>query len=86
MGQIVSAAAISHTFGASAEHDPAIARICVGMAAIGRAVAASSPDLLVVVSSDHLNNFTLDAQIPLAVGVADSYTPLGDMGVRRSES
>lgn len=81
MGRIVSAAATSHTFGDSAADASAAARIQSGMAQIGRIIEQSQPDVLVVVSSDHLNNFTLDAQIPLAVGIADEYVPLGDMGV-----
>ncbi|SAL80833.1 protocatechuate 4,5-dioxygenase [Caballeronia arvi] len=84
MGRIVSAAATSHTFGDSEGEAEAISRVCTGMASIGRAIADSRPDVLVVASSDHLNNFTLDAQIPLAIGIADEYQPLGDMGMPRT--
>lgn len=84
MGRIVSAAATSHTFGNDAADAPAAERIQSGMAQIGNIVAKSLPDVLVVVSSDHLNNFTLDAQIPLAIGIADEYIPLGDMGVPKT--
>ncbi|VVE10091.1 protocatechuate 3,4-dioxygenase [Pandoraea terrigena] len=83
MGRIVSAAATSHTFGASEGAEKAVERVRAGMAEIGRAIADSRPDVLVIASSDHLNNFTLDAQIALAVGIADEYVPLGDMGVPR---
>ncbi|WP_321867787.1 DODA-type extradiol aromatic ring-opening family dioxygenase [Paraburkholderia tropica] len=84
MARIVSAAATSHTFGATAGVEEAVARILDGMGAIGAAVQASRADVLVLASSDHLNNFTLDAQIPLAVGVADEYAPLGDLGLSRA--
>ncbi|SDC47730.1 2'-aminobiphenyl-2,3-diol 1,2-dioxygenase, large subunit [Paraburkholderia lycopersici] len=53
------------------------------MAEIGREIANSNPTIVIVVSSDHLNNFTLDAQTSLAIGIADEYVPLGDMGVPR---
>ncbi len=81
MGSIVSAAATSHTFGSSAADPMAAERIQAGMAEIGRIVSQSNPDILIVASSDHLNNFTMDAQIPLAIGISDEYVPLGDMGV-----
>jgi len=81
MGCLVSAATTSHTFGSDAVNAPAALRIRKGMAAVGQAIRRSRPDILVIVSSDHLNNFTLDAQIPLAVGIADTYVPLGDLGV-----
>ncbi|WP_341249129.1 hypothetical protein [Cupriavidus pauculus] len=85
MGRIVSAAATSHTFGTTSEAEASAEAILKGMATIGRAIEASKPNVLLVVSSDHLNNFNLDAQIPLAVGIADEYMPLGDMGVPRDQ-
>ncbi|CAG9243245.1 2'-aminobiphenyl-2,3-diol 1,2-dioxygenase, large subunit [Paraburkholderia unamae] len=83
MGRIVSAAATSHTFGAKDGCEAAVQRVCNGMAEIGKAVSGSDPHIIVVVSSDHLNHFTLDTQTSLAIGVADDYVPLGDMGVPR---
>ncbi|VVE12835.1 Protocatechuate 4,5-dioxygenase beta chain [Pandoraea communis] len=84
MGQIVGVAATSHTFGTTEDAPETVERVSAGMAEIGRAIADSRPDVLVIASSDHLNNFTLDAQIALAVGIADEYQPLGDMGVPRT--
>ncbi|WP_397476280.1 hypothetical protein [Pusillimonas sp.] len=81
MGKIVSVAATSHTFGNTSGVEQATQRVVEGMAEIGRHIAQSSPDVLVIVASDHLNNFTLDTQIPIAIGIADEYKPLGDMGI-----
>ncbi|MDP9919014.1 protocatechuate 4,5-dioxygenase beta chain/2'-aminobiphenyl-2,3-diol 1,2-dioxygenase large subunit [Variovorax boronicumulans] len=83
MAKIVSGAATSHTFGLPGNAADAAQRIADGMLEIGRRVRASKPDLLLIVSSDHLTNFNLDFQIPWAVGLADSYLPLGDLGTRR---
>ncbi|OAJ52047.1 hypothetical protein A6V36_18135 [Paraburkholderia ginsengiterrae] len=84
MGQIVSAAATSHTFGVTDDVETQAQRIFDGISEIGRAIRASRPDVLVIASSDHLNDFSLDFQIPLAVGIADQWTPLGDLGVPRT--
>ena len=42
------------------------------------------PDAVVIANSDHMNNFTLANQVTLAVGVADQFEPLGDMGIPRT--
>ncbi|WP_296555871.1 hypothetical protein [Pigmentiphaga sp.] len=81
MGKLVSAVATSHTFGLPDNHIEATERVAEGMREIGRRVRAAKPDILIIVSSDHLTNFDLDVQIPFAVGMADGYEPLGDLGV-----
>src|SRR5687768_9638167 len=81
MGRIVSAAATSHTLGPPTEIEARADRVFDGMMAIGRRIRASKPDVVLIVTSDHLNNFRLDRQIPFAVGLSDAFTPLGDLGV-----
>jgi aromatic ring-opening dioxygenase catalytic subunit (LigB family) len=56
-------------------------RVFAGMREIGRRVRALDPDVIVLISSDHLNNFTLSMQANFAIGIADEFTPLGDTGV-----
>jgi protocatechuate 4,5-dioxygenase beta chain/2'-aminobiphenyl-2,3-diol 1,2-dioxygenase large subunit len=56
-------------------------RVFDGMKEIGRRVRADAPDVIVYVSSDHLMNFKLELQVPLAVGAADAFEPFGDMGI-----
>lgn len=84
MGQIVSAAATSHTFGVSEGVEAQTKRIFDGIDRIGEAIRASKPDVMLIATSDHLVNFSLDFQIPLAVGISDSWVPYGDLGVPRA--
>jgi protocatechuate 4,5-dioxygenase beta chain/2'-aminobiphenyl-2,3-diol 1,2-dioxygenase large subunit len=81
MGTIVSAAATSHTLGPPTGIEARAERVFDGMLEIGRRVRASKPDVVLIVTSDHLQNFRLDRQIPFAVGLSDTFTPLGDLGV-----
>lgn len=83
MGQIVSAAATSHTFGLPEGVEAKAQRIFDGIARIGEVIRASKPDVMLIATSDHLNNFSLDFQIPLAVGISDEWLPYGDLGVPR---
>jgi len=81
MGRIVSAAATSHTLGPPTGIEARAERVFDGMLEIGRRIRASKPDILLIVTSDHLNNFRLDRQIPFAVGLSEEFTPAGDLGV-----
>ncbi len=83
MGSIVGAFAMSHQLGAPDGVEEASERVFQGMREIGRRVRARAPDLIVVLTSDHLNNFSLADPAPFAVGTAASFTPCGDMGLPR---
>lgn len=83
MGKIVSAAATSHTFGVADGVEAQAQRIFDGIDRIGQAIQASKPDVILIATSDHLVNFSLDFQIPLAVGISDEWCPYGDLGVPR---
>ena len=84
MGKVVGGFATSHVLFSPEGVNDAAERVLQGMLAIRAQVQALQPDVLVVISSDHLNNFTLRQQTTLAVGVADQFTPLGDMGLPRT--
>ncbi len=84
MGSIVGGFATSHVLFPATDVAQQAARVLAGMMKIRAAVQLLKPDALVVASSDHMNNFTLSHQIPLAVGVADEFVPLGDMGLPRT--
>lgn len=81
MGRIVGGFATSHVLFKPDGVEEQAQRVFNGMMAIREKIRALAPDLLVVASSDHLNNFTLKHQVTLAIGVADEFTPLGDMGI-----
>ncbi|MDV3455366.1 hypothetical protein RZN05_00100 [Sphingomonas sp. HF-S4] len=83
MAKLVGAFAMSHQLGAPDGVEEQSERVFEGMKAIGRRIRALDPDVLVVVTSDHLNNFTLTAPAPFAVGTAETFHPLGDMGLPR---
>jgi len=81
VGKVVGTFAMSHVV---FEHEKVAAqaeRVFTGMREIAKRIKDLKPDVLIVATNDHLNNFNLALQVPFIVGVADSYTPLGDMGI-----
>lgn len=83
MGTIVGAFAMSHQLGAPDGIEDQVERVFEGMKEVGRRIRALDPDLIVIVTSDHLNNFSLATPAPFAVGTAAEFTPYGDMGLPR---
>ncbi|MBM0104402.1 hypothetical protein JM946_06575 [Steroidobacter sp. S1-65] len=81
MGKIVGAFAMSHVLGSPFGLEEQAERVFVGMKELGQQLCQTHPTLLVIITSDHLNNFRLDQPMPFAIGTADSYTPYGDMGL-----
>ena len=81
MGAIAGAFAMSHVVFEPEKCPDKAARVWAGMREIARRIQSLNPDLLIIATNDHLNNFTLALQAPFIVGVADEYTPLGDMGI-----
>ena len=81
MGKIVGGFGIPHVlFDPDGVKDQAD-RIFDGLLEIRRRIRELSPDVLVLASNDHFNNFNLALQAPFILGVADEYVPLGDMGI-----
>ena len=85
MASIVGGFATSHILMSSEGVEDKAGRVAAGMAEIGRRIQDLSPDLILVVTNDHLFNFGLDVQIPFTIGVADAYTPMGDLAVPQIE-
>ena len=81
MGQIVGAFATSHVLGAPDGVEDQAERVFQGMREIGARLRALKPDVLVVLTSDHLNNFRVDLPAPFAVATDAVLTPYGDMGL-----
>jgi len=81
VGTIAGAFAMSHVVFEPEKSPDKARRVWSGMREIGRRIQALEPDLLIIATNDHLNNFTLALQAPFIVGVADEFTPLGDMGI-----
>ncbi|MEJ0065221.1 MAG: hypothetical protein WDM85_07040 [Caulobacteraceae bacterium] len=80
MGDIVGGFATSHVLFPPTGVEAQAGRVLDGMLAMRARIHALEPDLVVLAGSDHLNNFSLGMQVTLAVGVADSFTTLGDGG------
>ncbi len=83
MGQLVAAGACSHILMSPQGVEERSRAIVAGIKEVGRRILASKPNLVVVVSSDHMFNVNMSLQAPFAVGVADTYTPFGDMDIPR---
>ncbi len=81
MGRIVGGFAMSHVLGAPQGVEAQSERVFEGMKRLGARLRALKPDVLVIISSDHLNNFSLDRPTPVGIGVDDGFTPYGDMGL-----
>jgi protocatechuate 4,5-dioxygenase beta chain/2'-aminobiphenyl-2,3-diol 1,2-dioxygenase large subunit len=81
MGKIVGAFAMSHVLGSPFGLEEQAERVFAGMRELGRRLRETRPTVLVIVTSDHLNNFKLGDPMPFAIGTADVYTPFGDMGL-----
>src|SRR5215472_15831435 len=81
MGKIVAAYATSHIlFSPDAVEDKA-ARVVAGMVSLGRRASEASPDVILMIVSDHMFNLNTSVQPPFCVGVADRYVGWGDMGI-----
>jgi 2'-aminobiphenyl-2,3-diol 1,2-dioxygenase large subunit len=81
MARITGAFMTSHILMGDKAADPQAQRVAAGMSAIGTEIQALKPDVIVIISSDHMFNITTALQPPFTVGVADSYTPFGDMDI-----
>lgn len=83
MGSIVAGYGTGHILLKRHSAGEAGERVFAGMQEIGRRARAMRPDVLIIVSSDHLYHFDLSVQAPFVVAVSDSLTPYGDMHLPR---
>ncbi len=81
MAKIVSVVATSHILMSPAGVEDRARLVVNGIKEIGRRVRATNPDILVVISSDHMFNLNLALQPPFCVGVSDTFVPFGDMDI-----
>lgn len=85
MAEIVAAAATSHVLMSPAGADEAASRVFEGMLRVGRHVRSARPDVIVLVSNDHMFNVGPEATAPFLVGCAAAYVPFGEMDIPRDE-
>jgi len=81
MGRIVGGFATSHVLFSRAGHEAQADAVFEGMTRIGQEIEALAPDLVVIVSNDHMINFNTLLQAPFVVGIGMSHTPFGDLGI-----
>lgn len=81
MGEIVGAFATSHTLGSPEGVEDRSEKVFQGMKEVGARLRATRPDVLLLVTSDHLNNFSTGLHQPFAVSLDAALTPYGDMGL-----
>lgn len=81
MGKIVGAFCTAHILMKRGSGGDAGERVFAGMKEIGERVRAVSPDIIVIVSSDHFYNFHAEERTRIAVAPNASHTPFGDMDV-----
>lgn len=84
MAEFVGGFATSHTLMASAGVEEKAGRVTDGLVEIGRRLRALEPEVVLLVSNDHLFTFNLQLQAPFIVGVDDSHAPYGDMDIPRT--
>ncbi len=81
MASVVCAYATSHIlFDPAADPDRAD-RIVAGMTELGSRAAAARPDVLLIITSEHLFNMDLRVQPPFCVGTSDEWLPFGDLEI-----
>jgi len=90
MARILGAVASSHTptigyaLDTHKQHDPAWAPIFAGYKPVQDWLAATQPDVLLVVFNDHVTSFFFDHYSQFALGIGDSYAPADEGGGARA--
>lgn len=85
MADIVCAYATSHILFDPAPDPDRAKRILAGMTELGRRAVAARPDVLLIITSEHLFNMDLGVQTPFTVGTASEWIPFGDLDIPRRQ-
>jgi 2'-aminobiphenyl-2,3-diol 1,2-dioxygenase, large subunit len=85
MAKIVSAVATSHILMSPQGAEAPAQRVFEGMLNIGRHVRDSKPDVVVVISNDHMFNIGPSVTAPFLVACCDHMTAFGEMDIPREE-
>ncbi len=81
MGKVVSAFAQSHVMFNDKGVEEQAANVFNGFKEIGEKLRQSKPDVIVIISSDHMFNMMSDVQAPISVAVGDTHLPFGDLAI-----
>lgn len=83
MGKIVAACGVSHILMSPHGCEASAQNIVDGFKTLGEKLLAAKPDVVIVISSDHMFNIDLAMQPRFVIGMSDQYTPVGDMDIPR---
>jgi aromatic ring-opening dioxygenase catalytic subunit (LigB family) len=91
MGELVWAAAVSHTAGMRRRTEyegetEGMRRVYDCWGELRRSLAAARPDALVIVGSDHFHTFSYDCMPVLAMGRGTRFRTWGENGSRRADT
>ncbi|AZN65855.1 catalytic subunit of meta cleavage enzyme [Marinobacterium iners] len=81
MANIVSSCATSHIVMSANGCEDQARNVIEGMKKLGNIIKKSKPDIILIISSDHMCNFDLSLQPRFAIGISDEYTTMGDMDI-----
>jgi AmmeMemoRadiSam system protein B len=79
MGKIVGVFGTAHILMNPKETEEKADEVFNGMVEVGRRVRGTKPDVLVMITGDHMFNINQDWQIPICVGISDEWHPIGDL-------
>jgi 2'-aminobiphenyl-2,3-diol 1,2-dioxygenase, large subunit len=85
MGKLVSAVATSHVLMSPQGAEAAAQRVVDGMLKIGRHVRSARPDIVVVISNDHMFNIGPHVTAPFLMACGERFTPFGEMDIPRED-
>jgi 2'-aminobiphenyl-2,3-diol 1,2-dioxygenase, large subunit len=85
MGKVVSAVATSHILMSKNGAEEPAARVFDGMMRIGRHVRESQPDVIVIISNDHMFNVGPSIAAPFLIACGAQFVPFGEMDIPREE-
>lgn len=83
MGKLVSAVATSHVLMSVQGAEVPAGRVFDGMMRIGRHVRDSRPDVIVVISNDHMFNVGPEVTARFLVACGGEFVPFGEMDIPR---
>lgn len=84
MGKIVAACGVSHILMSPKGCEGAAQNVVNGFQTLGLKLLAAKPDIVLVISSDHMFNIDLAMQPRFIIGMSDQFMPVGDMDIPRT--
>lgn len=81
MAEVVCAYASSHVLFDPSPAPERAERIVAGMQKLGNIMAEKRPDVILMISTEHMFNINLEVSPPFCVGISDEWEPFGEMEI-----